>query len=111
MLTLSLVLILVLHSKGSTVNRSLIASDMPSALGLVLFGKGSNSQLIFPSGERGRLLFWKLYRNNLSYFLFSYLEPRECNQSISGKSNIGSDMPSALGLVDDASVFGWHGSF
>ena len=35
MLTLSLVLVLVLHLKGSTVNRSLIGSDMPSALGLV----------------------------------------------------------------------------
>ena len=36
MLALSLVLVLVFHSKGSTVNWSLIGSDMPSALGLVL---------------------------------------------------------------------------
>ena len=35
MLTLSLGLVLVLHLKGSTVNWSLIGSDMPSALGLV----------------------------------------------------------------------------
>ena len=36
MLTLSLLLVLVFHSKGSTVNWSLIRSDMPSVLGLVL---------------------------------------------------------------------------
>ena len=35
MLTLSQVLLVVFHSKGSTVNWSLIGSDMPSALGLV----------------------------------------------------------------------------
>ena len=39
MLTLSLVLVLVFHSKGSTVNWSLIGSDMPSALGMVAVTK------------------------------------------------------------------------
>ena len=47
MLTLSLVLVLFFHSKGSTVNWSLIGSGMQSALGLVyiVYGYGWSSMV------------------------------------------------------------------